>query len=81
MIDVKAILFQICEDDAVYQKDIDLMESGLLDSFALLELFSELEDRGIFLQPTQIDRNLLRTVQGIERLVEQARGFRAESQD
>lgn len=81
MIDVKAILFRICEDDAVYQKDIDLMESGLLDSFALLELFSELEDRGIFLQPTQIDRNLLRTVQGIERLVEQARGFRAESQD
>lgn len=81
MIDVRAILFQICEDDAVYQKDIDLMESGLLDSFALLELFSELEDRGIFLQPTQIDRNLLRTVQGIERLVEQARGFRAESQD
>ncbi|MDO4765859.1 MAG: hypothetical protein Q4A29_07350 [Eubacteriales bacterium] len=81
MIDVKAILFQICEDDAVYQKDIDLMESGLLDSFALLELFSELEDRGIFLQPTQIDRNLLRTVQGIERLVEQARAGRAESQD
>lgn len=81
MIDVKAILFQICEDDAVYQKDIDLMESGLLDSFALLELFSELEDRGIFLQPTQIDRNLLRTVQGIERLVKQARAGRAESQD
>lgn len=69
MIDVPALLYEICEDEAVYEPDIDLLDSGLLDSYAFIELFTVLEDYGVFLQPTRIDRNLLRTVKGIEKLI------------
>ena len=69
-IDIKKLLFEICEDEAVYEENIDLIESGLLDSYAFIELFSTLEDYGIIIQPTRIDRNLLRTVKGIEKLIE-----------
>lgn len=69
MIDVRKILEEVCEDDAVYEEGIDLIDSGLLDSLAFVELFDRLEDEGIFLQPTRIDRNALRTPEGIERLI------------
>ncbi len=71
-IDVKELLYEVCEDEAVYEDDIDLIESGLLDSFAFIELFSKLEDLGIVIQPTRIDRNLLRTVKGIEKLIKES---------
>lgn len=70
MIDVKKILYEICEDENVYNPDFDLIESGLLDSFAMIELFARLEDEGIKIQPTRIDREKLRTPKGIEELVE-----------
>lgn len=70
MIDVKKILYEICEDENVYNPDFDLIESGLLDSFAMIELFAKLEDEGIEIQPTRIDRKKLRTPRGIEELVE-----------
>ena len=69
MIDVKQILYEICEDEAVFDKDIDLIDSGLLDSYAFIELFSRLEDYNIILYPTQIDCNKLRTIAGIEELI------------
>ena len=34
------ILYSICEDEHVYDKDFDLIESGLLDSYAFIEFFS-----------------------------------------
>ncbi len=68
-IDVKKLLYEICEDKMVYEDNIDLVESGLLDSYAFIELFSKLEDEGISLQPTRIDRTKLRTVKGIEELI------------
>ncbi len=68
-IDVPKLLYEICEDDGVYEQNIDLIESGLLDSYAFIELFSRLEDYGINIQPTRIDRTQLRTVKGIEQLV------------
>lgn len=71
MINVEDILFEICEDKNVYKKDIDLIESGILDSYAFIELFSRLEDEGIYLQPTRIDRNKLKTVNGIKELIEE----------
>lgn len=70
MIDVPKLLYEICEDQAVYEKDIDLIDSGLLDSYAFIELFSRLEDYGIILQPTRIDRTKLRTIKGIEELID-----------
>ena len=69
-IDIPKLLYEICEDDGVYEKGIDLIESGLLDSYAFIELFSKLEDYGIIIQPTRIDRNQLRTAEGIEKLVD-----------
>lgn len=68
-INIPKLLYEICEDEAVFEKDIDLIESGLLDSFAFIELFSRLEGYGIVIQPTRIDRSQLRTVEGIEKLV------------
>ncbi|RRD93955.1 D-alanine--poly(phosphoribitol) ligase subunit 2 [Clostridiales bacterium COT073_COT-073] len=73
MINVTELLYKICQDQAVYQPETDLIASGLLDSLALIELFSELEDQGIFLEITQIDRKLLRTVSGIEKLITSAK--------
>ena len=70
-IDVKKLLCEICEDERVYEKDIDLIESGLLDSYAFIELFSRLEDLGINIQPTRIDRSKLKTVKGIEELIDE----------
>lgn len=69
MIDIKKILYEICESDLVYREDIDLIESGLLDSYAFIELFSRFEDHGIFIPITRIDRSKIRTVKGLEELV------------
>lgn len=69
MIDVEEILCEICETDKVRDRNIDLIESGILDSYAIIELFTRLEDEGIELQITRIDRKLLHTVKGIETLI------------
>ena len=69
MIDVPKLLYEICEDEKVYDPNIDLIESGLLDSFAFIELFSRLEDYNINIQPTRIDRTKLKTIKGIEELI------------
>ena len=69
MIDVKKLLLEIIDDKRVLDENVDLVESGLMDSYAFIELFSRLEDYGIILQPTRIDRKKLRTVKGIEELV------------
>ena len=69
MIDVKKIIYDLCEDEKVYDDSTDLIDSGILDSLMLIELFSTLEDNGIVLYPTRIDRDKLRTVKGIEELI------------
>lgn len=74
MIDVKKILYEICEDDNVYNPDYDLVENGLLDSYAFIELFSALEDEGVEIYLTQIDRERLRTPKSIEDLVKETMG-------
>lgn len=71
MIDVKKLLLEVCDDKRVLEEGIDLIDSGLIDSYAFIELFSRLEDYGIVIQPTRIDRNRLRTVEGIEKLIEE----------
>lgn len=69
MIDVSEILYKICEDEKVYDEDCELIESGILDSYAFIELFYELEDNGIYMQPTRIDRSLLATPKAIKKLI------------
>lgn len=71
MIDIKKILYEITENEKVYDDGVDLIDSGLLDSYAFIELFSKLEEENIVLYPTRIDRNKLRTVKGIEELIKE----------
>ncbi|MBQ6802083.1 MAG: hypothetical protein IJP05_03320 [Oscillospiraceae bacterium] len=73
MTDIRRILYEICEDERVFDEETDLIESGLLDSYAVIELFCRLEDEGTELQITQIDRELLRTAKGIEELIAKAK--------
>lgn len=67
--DIKEILFEICSDERVYDDSTDLVESGLLDSYAFIELFYKLEEYGIELHPTRIDRNNLTSAKGIEEMI------------
>ncbi len=73
MTDISRLLFELTEDERVFDPDYDLIESGALDSLAFIELFSRLEDEGIELQPTKIDRSELRTPASIARLIESRR--------
>ncbi len=72
MIDVRRLLAEVCGDEEAGREGVDLIESGLLDSLALIDLFARLEDEGIELYPTRIDRECLRTAEGIEALVREA---------
>ncbi len=76
MIDVTQLLYEICEDQRVFDPDVDLIESGLMDSYAMIELFTFLEEKGIEIHPTRIDRNLLRSVKGIETLIKKGEDCR-----
>lgn len=67
--DICNLLYEICEDEAVLDPDCELLESGLLDSYARIELFTRLEDEGIELQPTRIDRTRLKTPRTIAELL------------
>lgn len=69
MIDVCKLLYEICEDKRVYDKDFDLLASDVLDSFAMIELFTALEDEGIMISPTRVDRAMLQTPRRIEELI------------
>lgn len=71
MINVYDILYSLCEDRAVYNPDCELIESGIIDSYAMMELFTLLEDEGVVIYPTRIDRSLLKTPAGIVKLVEE----------
>lgn len=71
MINIPDLLYEICEDKNVYNPDFDLLESEVFDSYAFIEFFSKLEDNGIIIQPTRIDRSLLRTPKTIEQLVKE----------
>lgn len=71
MIDTYKLLEEVCESKEVCNPDIDLFETGLLDSLAFIELFSRLEDAGIDIQPTRIDRNRLRTPSELDKLIKE----------
>ena len=73
MINVSEILYTLTEDKNVYNKDYDLIESGLLDSFAFIALLGELEDFGIVIQPTRVPLERFKTVNEIEKLIEETK--------
>lgn len=65
------ILESVCGSPNVRKPDTNLEESGLLDSFALIQLLNELEDRGIVIHPTQVDRKCFSSAQEILKLCKQ----------
>lgn len=71
MINVNKLLEEICNDDRVNDDDFDLIESGVLDSYAMIELFTYLEDNDIELYPTQIKMNDLRTPGSIKNIIDE----------
>ncbi|NEZ47913.1 D-alanine--poly(phosphoribitol) ligase subunit DltC [Clostridium niameyense] len=68
---VLEILVDICGDDEVTEdKDINLFESGLLDSLGMIELLIELEKvLNIKIQPTEINREDIETPNKIIELI------------
>ena len=61
--EVLDMLAEICEDDVVREdRDVELLDSGLIDSLAFTELLVEMEDRfGVSVSPTEVDRSDLNT--------------------
>lgn len=69
---VKKFLKDICSLDELPDDDLELIDSGILDSLALIELLSALEDEGVIIHLTQIDRQRLRTPASLQRLIDEA---------
>ena len=62
------LLAQVCPSEQALRPGTDLLESGALDSLALIQLLEGLEDMGYEISPTQVDRNAFRTPEGITAL-------------
>lgn len=71
---ILALLVQVCGTQAALRPGADLLEEGLLDSLALIELLEGLEDLGITLQPTRIPKDRFRTADSILALVREYAG-------
>lgn len=69
---IKQLIAQACGTPEALEPGVDLLEQGFLDSLGLIELLEGLEDMGIILQPTQIPKDRLRTVDGILSLCQDA---------
>lgn len=60
---VRRLLAEAC--GGALREETDLLETGLLDSLALITLLDGLEDMGVEIQPTQVERDAFRTVSSI----------------
>lgn len=66
---IEEIMVRVCGSRQVLEPGIDLWESGLFDSLAMIVFLEELEDMGIEIQPTQVGREQFHTLEGILALV------------
>lgn len=71
---VISLLSEFCEHDEPITPDTELLESGLLDSLAFIELLNALEDMGAEIQPTQYPRSAFSTPRSIFEMCEKAMG-------
>lgn len=69
------LLNDLCgADEGELQPDLDLFEAGLLDSFGIIQLFTQLEDAfGISLQIETIPRDRIATGARIAALVREVK--------
>lgn len=73
VLDVNKFICEICGLDEPLKDDEELIESGILDSLAIIEIISALEEEDVVIHLTRIDRNMLKTVSSINRLIEETR--------
>lgn len=68
---VLEMLAELCEDDVVKEdREVELFETGLVDSLVFAELLFEIEDRfGVVIAPSEIDRAEMNTPQKIIDLI------------
>lgn len=71
ILDVNKFICEICGLDKPLDENEELIESGILDSLAIIELVSALEDEDIIIHLTRIDRSRLKTVALINDLIEE----------
>ena len=62
---VIGLLSEYCEHDGEILPDTELLDSGMLDSLAFIELLNALEDMGITIQPTRYPRSAFSTPRNI----------------
>ncbi|MCR5262279.1 MAG: D-alanine--poly(phosphoribitol) ligase subunit 2 [Clostridiales bacterium] len=67
--EIRSMLVEVCGDGSAGDRGVDLIENGLLDSLAIIELFTRLEELGYDIHPTRVDRSRLRTAEGIASLL------------
>ena len=67
MIDVKKILEECTKRKIT--KDMDLVESGILDSLGLITFLSKLEDLDILIHITRVDKKILRKVETLQEYI------------
>lgn len=69
------ILVELTGADELFDDEgIDLIDSGIMDSFTYGELLYALEDEfGVEIQPTQVEVDVWRSVERIARLVDELR--------
>ena len=68
---VKQLLANACGSPQALSPGVDLIETGLLDSLAMITFLTDLEEYGIEIQPTQVNPSQFRTLEGILALVKQ----------
>ncbi|MCB6607651.1 D-alanine--poly(phosphoribitol) ligase subunit 2 [[Clostridium] symbiosum] len=68
---VLEMLAELCEDEIVKEKqEVELFETGLLDSLTFAELLFEIENQfGVIIAPSEIERKDINTPQKIIELI------------
>ncbi len=63
-----SFLNEFCDCETPITADTELLQSGLLDSLAFIELLSALEDIGFDIQPTQYPKSNFATAESIYKM-------------
>ncbi len=67
--ELTGLLREVCGDDSI-SAETELIQSGLLDSYAFIGLLSELDMRGIRIEPTRAGMESFSTAKDILRIIE-----------
>ncbi len=74
MIDVKEMIFALSGNEKALEDGIDLLEEGIIDSYLVIQMIYELEEKGLVLSLDDFSKDDLRTAKSIERFIEKQAG-------